>query len=227
MEYLVAFFVGYIIFNYLKNKNNSKEAYIKSEKEIELEKQLSAIRNEKTNNSDKDKKKSNPKTLIIILSLLVIGGFLSLLNSSSESSTSVSKNTTTQITSTNNSSCSNWANTTANNAGQFADVLDKVVKDLNSYQNNALSSTQIVSNFASYSKKLESIQNNQKSVTPNSANESSNNWFLLAVDNLINGVYYISAGIETEYLPTLESGIEFVDMATSNVEKATSRINSC
>ena len=227
MEYLVAFFVGYIIFDYFKNKNNSKEAYIKSEKEIELEKQLSAIRNEKTNNSDKDIKKSNPKTLIIILSLLVIGGFLSLLNSSSESSTSVSKNTTTQITSTNNSSCSNWANTTANNAGQFADVLDKVVKDLNSYQNNALSSTQIVSNFASYSKKLESIQNNQKSVTPNSANESSNNWFLLAVDNLINGVYYISAGIETEYLPTLESGIEFIDMATSNVEKATSRINSC
>ena len=49
----------------------------------------------------------------------------------------------------------------------------------------------------------------------------------MAIDNLINGVYYIGRGVETNYLPTLESGVEFVEMATENIERATSRINSC
>ena len=106
---------------------------------------------------------------------------------------------------------------TSSNAGQFTNILDNVVQDLNGYLDNSLSATDIATNFQNYTNRLEKLESNQKLLNPDSSNESSNKWFLMAIDNLINGVDYIGSGVETNYLPTLESGIEFVEMATENI----------
>jgi hypothetical protein len=181
---------------------------------------------------DTNKFESPPKTkksggkyfFFIILFLFIVFGFLGSINSSSRNTAPTSS---TSGNSSSNSVCSNWANSTASNARQFANILDDVVQDLNGYLDSSLSASDITTNFQNYTNRLEKLESNQKSLSPDSSNESSNKWFLMAIDNLINGVYYIGRGVETDYLPTLEGGVEFVEMATENVERATSRINSC
>lgn len=171
------------------------------------------------------KKKSVGKYFFfIILFLFIVFGFLGSINSSSRNTATTSS---TSGNSSSNSVCSNWTNSTASNAGQFANILDDVVQDLNGYLDSSLSASDITTNFQNYTNRLEKLESNQKSLSPDSSNDSSNKWFLMAIDNLINGVYYIGRGVETDYLPTLESGVEFVEMATVNVERATNRINSC
>jgi hypothetical protein len=175
--------------------------------------------------SPPQKKKSVGKYFFfIILFLFIVFGFLGSINSSSRNTATTSS---TSGNSSSNSVCSNWTNSTASNAGQFANILDDVVQDLNGYLDSSLSASNITTNFQNYTNRLEKLESNQKSLSPDSSNDSSNKWFLMAIDNLINGVYYIGRGVETDYLPTLESGVEFVEMATVNVERATNRINSC
>ena len=170
------------------------------------------------------KKKSKGIYFFYIIFIFIIFGLLGSINSSSRNTATTSS---TSGNSSSNSVCSNWANSTASNAGQFTNILDNVVQDLNGYLDNSLSATDIATNFQNYTNRLEKLESNQKLLNPDSSNESSNKWFLMAIDNLINGVDYIGSGVETNYLPTLEAGVEFVEMATENIERATSRINSC
>jgi len=238
MEYLIAILIGYFVFKSLigSKKNYKKDVETaKTKSEMELENQLSKIKNKRSddvsqnipkdnNESSQDSKnKISSKSLIIFLSLLIGVGFYA---STRTSETISSVNNSSKVSSS-SSICTTWVKSTADNAADFASVIDSVVSDLQKYENNSITKSQIESALFLHTNKLERIEANQGSLTPNSTNGSSNEWFILAIDNLINGVYYIGKGIETDYLPTLESGIEFVDMAIQNLGKSTERLNSC
>src|SRR6056300_1050985 len=133
--------------------------------------------------SPPQKKKSVGKYFFfIILFLFIVFGFLGSINSSSRNTATTSS---TSGNSSSNSVCSNWTNSTASNAGQFANILDDVVQDLNGYLDSSLSASNITTNFQNYTNRLEKLESNQKSLSPDSSNDSSNKWFLMAIDNLI------------------------------------------
>ena len=177
--------------------------------------------------------------------ILVAGTFfiISALGIFSDSETSTSSNSSTSNSSASNSSasnssasnsstsnssvCTNWANSTSKNANDFGGILGNSSKVLQNAVEGKTTYAEAINTLNSDVKKLKTIESRQKNLTPNSENEYSHQMFLLGVDSMIKGLEYAATGLETEYLPTLESGIELMTMGTEQVSKATDGIKSC
>ena len=222
----------------LGNKKEIKNKPTKSQKEIKLEETLTNIK--KSGNKFKEVDENKPIKEVSKISklnwkhaspknkrfrILVAGTFfiISALGIFSDSETSTSSNSSTS----NSSVCTNWANSTSKNANDFGGILGNSSKVLQNAVEGKTTYAEAINTLNSDVKKLKTIESRQKNLTPNSENEYSHQMFLLGVDSMIKGLEYAATGLETEYLPTLESGIELMTMGTEQVSKATDGIKSC
>jgi len=183
--------------------------------------------NERTKEPGVGKKKTSYIKLILgfcILLALILFIFGSLPE---PSNSSASNSSASNSSASSNSVCTNWANSTRSNASEFGRILGHSTTVLQNALEGKATYAEAINTINSDVKKLKTIESRQKNLTPNSDNEYSHKMFLLGVDSMIKGLEYSATGLETEYVPTLESGIELITMGTDTVSKATDSINSC
>tara|TARA_B100001093_G_C26336305_1_gene804093 strand:+ start:108 stop:425 length:318 start_codon:yes stop_codon:yes gene_type:complete len=75
--------------------------------------------------------------------------------------------------------------------------------------------------------KTKNIRNNQLSLTPNSDNRSSHNYFIDALDSLIDGIDFAILGVQNNDADYIELGIIFIEDAGTYASLASSVLSSC
>ena len=76
-------------------------------------------------------------------------------------------------------------------------------------------------------RKAKNLYNNQLSLTPNSANVTSHNYFLDALEDLIDGIDYAIVGVQQDDASYIELGITYIESSGNNSILATSSLSSC
>ena len=74
---------------------------------------------------------------------------------------------------------------------------------------------------------IQIVYNNQLSTTPNSDNRVSHNYFIDALEDLIDGLDYAILGVESGDSYYIELGILYIEDAGTNAELATLALEGC
>ena len=183
---------------------------------------------------NKDTKKGKIKKSYIVIGIFVffgligsIGGDSSNENISTTSSNSSSNSTSNSSSNSSSNSCNTWASQSAINAGRMADIMDDVAINSGDAGNGYISFSTFESLLKTDLQKTKNIRNNQLSLTPNSDNRSSHNYFIDALDSLIDGIDFAILGVQNNDADYIELGIIFIEDAGTYASLASSVLSSC
>ena len=186
-----------------------------------------------TENKDSKKGKIKKRYIVAGVFLLLfmigsIGGDSSDDNISTTNSSSSSKSSSTStINSSSSSTCETWTSQSAINAGKMADIMDNVADNATDASIGAISLSTFESTLKSDLQRSKNVYNNQLSLTPNSENRSSHNYFIDALEDLIDGLDFAILGVQNDDANLLELGISYIENSTMNTTLATSALSNC
>ena len=186
-----------------------------------------------TENKDSKKGKIKKRYIVAGVFLLLfmigsIGGDSSGDNISTTNSSSSSKSSSTStINSSSSSTCETWTSQSAINAGKMADIMDNVADNATDAGIGAISLSTFESTLKSDLQRSKNVYNNQLSLTPNSENRSSHNYFIDALEDLIDGLDFAILGVQNDDANLLELGISYIENSTMNTTLATSALSNC
>jgi len=186
-----------------------------------------------TENKDSKKGKIKKRYIVAGVFLLLfmigsIGGDSSGDNISTTNSSSSSKSSSTStINSSSSSTCETWTSQSAINAGKMADIMDNVADNATDASIGAISLSTFESTLKSDLQRSKNVYNNQLSLTPNSENRSSHNYFIDALEDLIDGLDFAILGVQNDDANLLELGISYIENSTMNTTLATSALSNC
>ena len=178
--------------------------------------------------SKSDKKNKSKKWYIIAGVFLVlyiigsVGGETSITSSTSSSSSSNNSSS-----SNSSSTCESWATQSSINAVKLADIMDNISVNAIDASNGTISFATFESYLESDLRNAKNIYNNQLSLSPNSANVTSHNYFLDAMEDVIDGVDFTILGVQQIDPDYIELGIIYIESAGTNSVMATSSLSSC
>jgi hypothetical protein len=174
---------------------------------------------------NKDSKKEKIKKRYIVAGVFFL---LYMIGSIGGESSSDNISTTNSSSSSNSSStCETWSSQTANNASKMANIMDDVADNATDASNGAISFSTFESTLKSDLQRAKNIYNNQLSLTPNSENRSSHNYFIDALEDLIDGLDFAILGVQNDDASYIELGIIYIEDAGLNSTLATSALSNC
>ena len=190
-----------------------------------------------TENKDSKKGKIKKRYIVagVFLLLFMIGSIggdsssdnISTTNSSSSSNSSSTSTINSSSSSNNSSTCETWTSQSAINAAKMADIMDDVADNATDASIGAISLSTFESTLKSVLQRSKNVYNNQVSLTPNSENRSSHNYFIDALEDLIDGIDFAILGVQNDDASLLELGISFIENSTMNTTLATSALSNC
>jgi len=183
-------------------------------------------------------KKSKKKWFIgigIFLILYAIGSasdnndYNSSSSSSSNSSSSSSSNSSSSSSSnsSSSSSCVKWLSNTGSNADKMANISNNISENATDAAYGIITFSEFETYLKSDLSKVENIYYNQLSLTPNSSNQNSHDYFLTGMEYIIDGLDWAILGVETVNASYIELGTEYLLDATTYFDLATSSMGSC
>ena len=167
-------------------------------------------------------KKNKKKWFIgigIFLILFAIGS--SSDNNDYNSSSSSSSN------SSSNSTCVKWLSNTGSNADKMANISNNISENATDAAYGIITFSEFETYLKSDLSKVENIYYNQLSLTPNSSNQNSHDYFLTGIEYIIDGLDWAILGVETVNASYIELGTEYLLDATTYFDLATSSMGSC
>ena len=167
-------------------------------------------------------KKNKKKWFIgigIFLILYAIGS--SSDNNDYNSSSSSSSN------SSSNSTCVKWLSNTGSNADKMANISNNISENATDAAYGIITFSEFETYLKSDLSKVENIYYNQLSLTPNSSNQNSHDYFLTGIEYIIDGLDWAILGVETVNASYIELGTEYLLDATTYFDLATSSMGSC
>ena len=167
-------------------------------------------------------KKSKKKWFIgigIFLILYAIGSASD--NNDYNSSSSSSSN------SSSSSSCVKWLSNTGTNADKMANISNNISENATDAAYGIITFSEFETYLKSDLSKVENIYYNQLSLTPNSSNQNSHDYFLTGIEYIIDGLDWAILGVETVNASYIELGTEYLLDATTYFDLATSSMGSC
>ena len=178
-----------------------------------------------SDNENKDSKKGKIKKRYIVAGVFLL---LYMIGSIGGDSSSDNISTTNSSSSSSSSStCETWSSQTANNANKMANIMDDVADNATDASIGAISLSTFESTLKSDLQRAKNIYNNQLSLTPNSENRSSHNYFIDALEDLIDGLDFAILGVQNDDSNSLELGIIYIEDAGMNATLATSALSNC
>ena len=183
-------------------------------------------------------KKNKKKWFIgigIFLILYAIGSssdnndYNSSSSSSSNSSSSSSSNSSSSSSSnsSSNSTCVKWLSNTGSNADKMANISNNISENATDAAYGIITFSEFETYLKSDLSKVENIYYNQLSLTPNSSNQNSHDYFLTGIEYIIDGLDWAILGVETVNASYIELGTEYLLDATTYFDLATSSMGSC
>ena len=151
-------------------------------------------------------------------------------SSSSNNSSSSSSNNSSSSSSNNSSSsstCVKWLSNTGSNADKISDISFNISDNATDAAYGIISFSQLESLLKSDLKKVENIYYNQLSLTPNSSNQTSHDYFLTGIEYIIDGLDWAILGVELNDASYIELGTEYLLDASTYLELSTSYMGSC
>ena len=76
-------------------------------------------------------------------------------------------------------------------------------------------------------RKAKNLYNKQLSINPNASNLTSHNYFLDAMEDLIDGIDYAILGVQQNDADYIELGVIYIENAGINISLASSTLNDC
>ena len=171
---------------------------------------------------NKDTKKGKIKKSYIVIGIFVFFGLIGSIGGDSSN-----ENISTTSSNSSSNSCNTWASQSATNAGRMADIMDDVAINSGDAGNGYISFSTFESLLKTDLQKTKNIRNNQLSLTPNSDNRSSHNYFIDALDSLIDGIDFAILGVQNNDADYIELGIIFIEDAGTYASLASSVLSSC
>ena len=154
------------------------------------------------------------------------------LSDASSTTTTLAPTTTTTkpknvSSSSQNSTCRTWANGTASNLGTYQSISSSISNDSYDAAYGYISFYAYQNNLENYERRLISLENSQKRLSPNSANTPSHNHILDAISTSISVVSFTIIGLETNDPSYIEFAAELQALATDSVNSATRTLKDC
>ena len=109
----------------------------------------------------------------------------------------------------------------------MVDLLDNVSINAIDASTGVISFSTLESYLKSDLRKAKNIYNNQLSLSPNTANDTSHNYFLYAMEDLIDGIDFAILGVQQNDADYIELGDTYIESSTSNISLATSNLRDC
>ena len=150
-------------------------------------------------------------------------------NASSDTTVAEIITTTTQRTTTTtvNSQCTTWAAGTYENLSMYQTVTDYITSDLGDVVDGYMSYDTFLGNLNVYEEVLYEVEADQSRLRPNSANQSSHNYLLDAINATIISVGFTILGVEEVDADYLEVAIMYTEDATRYITLATNNLSDC
>ena len=208
----------------------SQEEFDKEKnKLLDIEPKADTPSNDPEIKNSKDKKERKIKKSYIVGGILLLFFLIGSIggDSSSDNISSINSSTSSNSSSNSSSNCVIWSNQTADNAGKVADIMFDVSENAGDASIGAISLSTFESLLKSDLRKAKNIYNNQLSTTPNSENRVSHNYFIDALEDLIDGLDYAILGVESGDSYYIELGILYIEDAGTNAELATLALEGC
>lgn len=186
-------------------------------------------------NSNKKSKKKWFIGIAIFLILYAIGSAsdnndYNISSSSSNNISSSSSNNSSSSSSNNSSSsstCGNWLSKTGSNADKMANISTNISENATDAAYGIITFSEFETYLKSDLSKVENIYYSQLSLTPNSSNQNSHDYFLTGIEYIIEGLDWAILGVETVNSSYIELGTEYLLDATTYFDLATSSMGSC
>ena len=145
---------------------------------------------------------------------------------STTSTTSTTKPKSASASSQSNK-CVTWANSTQNNLGKYESISRSISSDSYDAAYGIISFYTYQNNLESYERRLISIENSQKKLSPNSENITSHNHILDAISTSISVVSFTIVGLELDDPSYIELAADLQLSATDSINAATRSLKDC
>jgi len=175
----------------------------------------------------KSDKKNKSKKWYIIAGIFLVFYLIGLSTDSDQPNFSSTSSTSSSSSSNSSSTCDSWATQSAINAVKLADIMGNISDNSIDASNGTISFATFESYLQSDLRNAKNIYNNQLSLSPNSANVTSHNYFLDAMEDVIDGVDFTILGVQQIDPDYIELGIIYIESAGTNSVLATSSLSSC
>ena len=109
----------------------------------------------------------------------------------------------------------------------MADILDSVSINATDASIGVISFSTLESYLETDLRKAKNIYNNQLSLSPNTLNDTSHNYFLDAMEDLIDGIDITILGVQQNDADYIELGVIYIENAGINISLASSTLNDC
>ena len=126
-----------------------------------------------------------------------------------------------------NSKCKTWANSTQINLGKYESISRSISSDSYDAAYGTISFYTYQNNLESYERRLISIENSQKKLSPNSENITSHNHILDAISTSISVVSFTIVGLELDDPSYIELAADLQLLATDSINAATRSLKNC
>ena len=126
-----------------------------------------------------------------------------------------------------NSKCKSWANSTQINLGKYESISSSISSDSYDAAYGIISFYTYQNNLESYERRLISIENSQKKLSPNSENITSHNHILDAISTSISVVSFTIVGLELDDPSYIELAADLQLLATDSINAATRSLKNC
>jgi len=148
-------------------------------------------------------------------------------SSNSSSSSSSNSSSSSSSNSSSSSSCVKWLSNTGSNADKMANISNNISENATDAAYGIITFSEFETYLKSDLSKVENIYYNQLSLTPNSSNQNSHDYFLTGMEYIIDGLDWAILGVETVNASYIELGTEYLLDATTYFDLATSSMGSC
>ena len=167
--------------------------------------------------------KKNKKKLFIGIGIFLI---LYAIGSSSDNN-DYNSSSSSSSNSSSNSTCVKWLSNTGSNADKMANISNNISENATDAAYGIITFSEFETYLKSDLSKVENIYYNQLSLTPNSSNQNSHDYFLTGIEYIIDGLDWAILGVETVNASYIELGTEYLLDATTYFDLATSSMGSC
>ena len=181
----------------------------------------------KNNLDSKSDKKNKSKKWYIIAGIVLVFYLIGLSADSDQPDFSSTSSSSSSSSNSSSSTCESWANQSANNASKMADILDSVSINATDASIGVISFSTLESYLETDLRKAKNIYNNQLSLSPNTLNDTSHNYFLDAMEDLIDGIDITILGVQQNDADYIELGVIYIENAGINISLASSTLNDC
>lgn len=178
-------------------------------------------------NSNKKSKKKWFIGIGIFLILYAIGSASDNNDNNISSSSSNNISSSSSYNSSSSSTCVNWLSKTGSNADKMANISTNISENATDAAYGIITFSEFETYLKSDLSKVENIYYSQLSLTPNSSNQNSHDYFLTGIEYIIEGLDWAILGVETVNSSYIELGTEYLLDATTYFDLATSSMGSC